>query len=409
MNIPCLKCKGSTPMKSCGRMFCPIIAKSNAMSKVAEFKQNFFGSSPAPFVGHNMYPNVFVGILSPNEPKMDVELYDAPSHWAGNNYQIQEIVNIRSTLVNSRFKSNIKDQSKFLEIGKEIGMASRPVDVEINLKSKPYFKLNSDPYNAPMGPNATLDNAKITGNPTVDTRVEKVVSDTDLKANNALTYLFGKGFNENFLTKLLSMGNLGIKKSRRLVPTRWSITATDDALSKHLLDKVKNYSESDYVVYFGNYLGNYFMVMFFPEVWSYELFEMYAPKAEWNTSSTFQHMTDYEGYNGRKTYADNCGGGYYAARLPIVEKLEKVKRQSSVLVLRFITGEYAAPLGVWVVRETMRKTLANSPMQFASKEVMISYVVKLVKSKFNYNVENLLKESVLLNNIKIQQKLTKFL
>ena len=34
--------------------------------------------------------------------------------------------------------------------------------------------------------------------------------------------------------------------------------------------------------------------------------------------------TDYEPYTGRKTYAENCVGGYYAARLPILEKLKDI-------------------------------------------------------------------------------------
>ena len=133
-----------------------------------------------------------------------------------------------------------------------------------------------------------------------------------------------------------------------------------------------------------------------------------APKAEWNISDEYRFMTDYEPYEGRKTYAENCGGGFYAAKLPILEKLSKLKRQSSVLALRFITGEYAVPLGVWVVREAVRKTMNTKPLEFASKELMLKYVKHLVYKKFNYNVENLLKQSILLKELKVQKKLTQF-
>src|SRR3989338_945039 len=280
MNIPCIKCKGVTPMQSCGRAFCPVIAKAEALFKVKDSlpKEDFFGSSPAPFVGHNFYPNLYVGILSPPEQKEDAWLYDAPRHWAEQNFQIPEIVGYRSALINSMFRSNIKDQNKLIQISQEIGMASKPVDVEINLKDKPRFKLSTDAYHAPMGPNARLKKAAITENPKIDYKVDKVVSDTDLKANEALIYLYKHHFDENFLTKLLSVGNLGLKYNRKLVPTRWSITATDDALAKHLAKQIKQYNESDYYAYFGSYLGNYFIVLFFPEVWGYELFETYMPK-----------------------------------------------------------------------------------------------------------------------------------
>ena len=120
-------------------------------------------------------------------------------------------------------------------------------------------------------------------------------------------------------------------------------------------------------------------------------------------------MTDYESYEERKTYAENCGGGYYAARLPIVEKLHNLKRQASVLTLRFITGEYAVPLGVWVVRESVRKALSFKPLEFGSEELMLKYAKHLVKKKFNYDLDMLLKESILLRKLKNQTKLVNFL
>ena len=146
----------------------------------------------------------------------------------------------------------------------------------------------------------------------------------------------------------------------------------------------------------------------FPEPWSYELFEMYMPRAEWNITNEIQFMTDYESYSGRKEYAENCGGGYYSVRLAVLERLKEIKKQASVLALRFITGEYAVPLGVWVTREAARKALKNKPIEFASKELMVEYTKKLAKKKFGYDLGDLLKNSILLRNINTQMKLQVF-
>ena len=404
----CLKCKGRG---FCGRSFCPIYAKSQAIFKIEKMldKSDFSSSSPAPFVGHYGYPNVNVGILSPVKLEEDAELYDAPKYWAEHNFEIPKIVDLRSSLINSRFKIEVKKQNKFLDISKEVGMASKPVDVELSLDEKPRFKLKVDSYNAPMGPNAKLKNAKITSNPKISKHVEKVVDDIDLKARNAILYLHKQDFDENFLTKLLSVGNIGLKKDRKLVPTRWSITATDDMIAKELIAKIKDCKQADYLAFFGSYLGNYYLILLFPEPWSYELFETYMPKSSWNVDENINYTTDYEPYHGRKTYAENCAGGYYAARLSIAEKLEKMKKQSSVLALRFITREYAVPLGVWVVREAVRKTMKNRPIEFASKELMLNYASALVKKKFGYDLKNILRNSILLRNIKHQTKLNNFL
>jgi len=408
MNINCIKCKGRG---YCGRSYCPHIIKSEARFKVSSKldKEDFTGSSVSPFVGRFGYPYVNVGILAPPEVKEDAWLLDSPKHWSAENFQIDRIIDFRSSLINSRFTANVKQMDKMLEISQEVGLSSKPVDVEFNLEKKPVFRITADSFMAPTGPNAKLRKATVASNPKIDARVDRVYSDYDFKANEAVWSLYEKGFDENFLSKILSIGTIGVKKDRKLVPTRWSITATDDLIAKNLIKEVKDYSVGNYTAYFGSYLGNYYLVLMFPEVWSYELFEMYSPKASWNVSDSFQFTTDYEDYYGRKNYASNCAGGYYSVRLAVLEKLREMRRQGAVLVLRFITGEYYAPLGVFVTREAARKSLSSKPIEFSSKELMLEYCRKLVRKKFGYNVDSVLGSSLLLKNMKEQRKLSGFI
>ncbi len=407
MKILCVKCKGR---RFCGRSFCPIISKSESMFRVEKLvEKDFYGSSPSPFIGHYGYPFLNVGILSPPYIAEDAWRYDAPKFWSSNDYKIPELVDLRSSLVNSRFNINIKQHNKFLDIAQEVGMASKPVDLEINLKKKPRFFVNLNSITPPMGPNASLEKIRVTENPKISQKVDKVVSDIDLKANDAILYLYKNDFDENSLSRLLSVGTLGLKKNRKLVPTRFSITAIDDMLGKNIISHIKDKPKVNYQAYFGGYLGNYYLFLFFSDVWSYELFEMYLPKASWNPSYETQYSTDYEPYGGRKDYAENCAGGYYSTRLAVTEKLEKLKQQGSVLALRFITGEYSVPLGVWVVRQASRKALESNPINFDSKEAMLNYARSLIKEKFNFDISYLIKNSILIKNVKTQYKLTQFL
>jgi DNA repair protein NreA len=407
MDVQCIKCKGRG---FCGKISCPHIINSQARLKVKESlsSKDFSGSSPTPFIGRVGYPKLNVGILSPAVINQDVWEYDAPRYWANNNLEIPKIVDYRSALINSRFQVHAHDSNKMLDIAQEIGMASKPVDVEVNLEEKPQFRLNSDSITAPTGPNASLINAKITSNTKIDFKVDKVVSDIDLKSKDALSYLYNNNFDENFLSKILSVGTLGLKKNRHLVPTRWSITATDDTLGKILINDIKDFKQTDYLAYFGGYIGNYYLILTFPSNWSYELFEMYAPKASWNTSNEVQYTTDYEDCFGRRTYAEETAGGYYACRLPILEKLKLIKRQGNVLALRFITGEYSVPLGVWVCREATRKSMSVKPLEFSSKELMLEYAKKLAMKKFGVDLNKILDKSKLLYRLKTQVSLKNF-
>ena len=387
----CIYCKGTHKYEDC-----PQWHKSLALYKIKNKlnSSDFSGSAPAPFIGRFGYPEVNVGILAPPEISKEAWLYDAPKYWSEKNYNISEVIGLRGSLVNSNFKSNVKllENSRLLEVVKEVGMASNPVDVEVLLKEKPAFNLKLDAYTAPRGPNAKLQKIEVTSNPKIHTKVQRFTDDNDILAKDVMLNLHSHGFDENFLTKLLSVGVLGLKQNKKLVPTRWSITATDDMLGKNLISNVREFEKGDYCSYFGSYLGNYYIVLMFPHNWSYELFE--------TSLETKGTTTDYESFEGRKNYAQNCVGGYYTVRLAVAEKLKELKRQNSVLVLRFITNEYTLPLGVWVTREATRKTLSNKPIKFASKELMLTYAKNLINKKFGFDISDILNQSLVLKGLK---------
>ena len=396
MNIQCLKCKGRN---LCGRAHCPVREKIASQKKVnLNSKQEYFGEAPNVFVGKYGYPNVNVGMLSTEH----YDNHDAPLKWSAEDYGIQQVIDLRTALVNSNFKANVKSFSdRYMEMTQEVSLAAKPVDVEISLNKKPNFSLSFNQDTMPHGPSVKLEKARVTENVKVPWKVEKAVSDTDLKAKDAVLGL-RKNFDEHYLTKILSVGNLGIGKNRKLVPTRWSITAVDDMVGKDMIADVKQCRHGDYMAWFGSYLGNYYVVLMFPDVWRYELFET-------SVGEKVMFGSDFEGYDGRKEYAHNTAGGYYAARHAVLERLTGLRRQASVLCLRFITNDYWAPLGVWVVREATRNAMKAKPIVFDDKELMLRYAKALVKKKFGFDLERLYSQSKLLKEMGDQTKLKAFL
>ena len=137
------------PLFNCGKINCPICAKAYSQIRIKNriIKENFSTEGVAPFIGRYGYPSINIGLLAPPEEKDDTWLYDAPKYWAVNNFQIPKIIDFRSSLINSRNKINVKGRDKFLELNQEVSMASSPVDVDINLKNKPHFRISYDNYN----------------------------------------------------------------------------------------------------------------------------------------------------------------------------------------------------------------------------------------------------------------------
>ncbi len=382
--------------------------KYNQFRNVSKLDSN---SPPSVFIGSKLkYPLVNVGIISPLQREDNAWIYDDAKYWANNNFQINDVLNLRNSLLNSRFQSNVSDSrtnNKFVEIAKEIAISSQPVDLEIELKSKLNLNREKDKVLAPHGMKAGLKQAKIIGNVKVHQKVDKVMND-EIKSGEGISILYKNGFDEYTLSKILSVGVLGLKKNKRLVPTRWSITATDDTICKQLLKKVRDYPIiENYELFFGEFLGNCYLIMLFPYVFSYELFELYSPGSSWNPGKEIKASTDYEDYHGRKEYAYNTVGGYYASRLPIVEYLNSIKKQASVLVMRLETPSYWAALGVWVVRESVRKALANK-MSFTDEKELIESAKKVGKIKYNFDFSFLFKKSKLLLEKREQKSLKEF-
>jgi len=378
------------------------------LSKIQQLNSN---SPPSIFIGSKLkYPLVNVGILSPLERDENAWVYDSEPYWAKENFKIEEVVKLRNSLLNSRFQSKVSDarlNKRFVEIAKEIAIASNPVDIEIQLKNRVRTGREKDRVLKPIGMAAPLKMAKISGNVKVERKIDKVIND-DLKASKSIEYLYKNNFNEYVLNKILSVGVLGMKKNKKLVPTRWSITATDDTIGKFLLNSVRDYKWiENYEFFFGEFMGNQYLIMLFPGVWSFELFELYFPGSSWNPSDEIKASTDYENFYGRKEYAFNTAGGYYATRLPILEMLNARKIQAGVLAIRLETPSYWAALGVWVVRESVRKSLGllGKGMRFNSEDELMESAKKVGKIKYGFDCSSLLKKSKLLNEVKTQKNL----
>ncbi len=403
----CLFCRGSRML--CGKTRCPAMARLYSLLKVRKLvdTDRIFGSSPpGVFIGRIGYPHVYAGPLVP--PVLgDTSLFDMPEKWIGKT--IDEIVNFRVGLVRGKFRVNVKkpyDNEYFLNRTLEIALARESVDTEVTFKKKPSASFFFDDEVQPMGPSAPLLKIEVE-NAKIDRRIEKAYGDTDLRAEEALLDLYTNGIPVSKIQRAFSVGAFGIKRQRRMVPTRWSITAVDSTISRRLIeDKVKDKPEiSEYRVYSFNYLGNRFVILLMPTKWMYEWIEAWYPGTLWNPKGESIAMgSDWEGYWGRKTYA-SLGGCYYAVRLAVAEFLSNEGRQAGVIAMREIHPSFIMPLGVWINRECVREAFKHECEKFNTLNEALTYI----SSKFFIPIEEWVKTSFLLKDALYQERITKYL
>ncbi|PKL59952.1 MAG: hypothetical protein CVV33_05195 [Methanomicrobiales archaeon HGW-Methanomicrobiales-4] len=339
----CISCKGKG---LCGRDHCPVTARFHAQLKTLP-KAEYIGTAPSIFIGSHNFPQVSAGpLLTPDA--------DHPPDWMNRNLSIEEIVGIRAqtiraTTVPHRYEENLQ----------EIALSSVPLGVETAFERPVSFNLRFDGMVAPMGMTGNLQSFDLLDNANVARIVDRITSDTDLPAAGACRELDAGGTDTYRIISLMSAGLLGTEKNRHLVPTRWAITAVDDTIGKELKQNVFRFPAYNQIsLFFAEKFGNAIAVILLPGDWQYEMIEIWGSQSLW-AGGKEQIVVDGEGRT--KSGYSPITGAYYSARLAVLEHLTEIRRNARVVVIRWITSEYWAPLGTWVIREVTRQAMATPP------------------------------------------------
>jgi DNA repair protein NreA len=324
-------------------------------------------SPPSVFVGQYGYPKVSIGpMVPPNIHGNTSSILDSPERWVGKT--LNEILDYRLSLVRGLNSINIDDlENRFILSLQELTMSSKPAESEVDFHKIPTFHQSSLLSNqnndlnqefTPFGPQAEIKSFKLSSSTSTNKKIDNMYSDTTVKATDAVIDLYNNGIEISQINKVLSLGMLGRKNKRHLVPTRWSISATDDIISSYLVKKIELYQSIDkFEVIKYNHFSNYYSIIFIPsDVWSFEMVEAWYDQ---NNVNKFFLESDYEDATGLDHYP-RIAGAYFAAKLGVLEYLtSSKKRKCSVLILREIRPEYLVPLGVWQIREGIRDALRS--------------------------------------------------
>jgi len=327
-------------------------------------------SPPSVFVGSYGYPKVSVGPMVP-PIHGDTTLLDSPELWVGKS--LEEIVNFRLSLIRGIKNISINEPNgRYIENLHEVAMSSRPIDSELQFYKNPKPVASIDGESAPFGPVGEVASAKFSSTSS-DKSIQRAYYDHDLKAQDAVVSLYNRGIEISKIQKCFSVGMFG--KKRKLVPTKWSITATDSIIAESLVSEILEFDLIDSCrVFSHDHLGNLFSVVLFPHRWLFENQEA------WHTGNGIGFGSDIEDAKGID-HPPVTAGAFFAAKLGVAEYLLEKKCQASALVLREIRPEYAVPVGVWQIREAIRSAMKNEPyiaenfddgVTFAAKRMSVS-------------------------------------
>ncbi len=387
----CVDCKGTKLL--CGLGKCPIL-ETLSLEVQAEIPRttHLFGEAPQVFIGSRTYPWVnSSNVVLPAESTVKAEIFSNPKQWLS--LPLPMLLDIRFSSIRGerslradRFQTN-----RFVEAMQEIALSVKPLDVEVVLARLPRPVEQVDAISSPLGPVAPAIKTSVVDNPMIPRKVDNILDEENRMSHDQIAELFWQGFDVYYIQQVFSVGLTGRREHRKLVPTRWSITAVDDSLGKELLPIITSLPENSEIrLYHNVLLDNYYWIAILPGKWAFEHFEAWMPgsiftlgKNNWKITRDGEGFTSKEQKKTRWRYSQQAGG-YYAARLAIMEFLvNNLKKQSAVLAIREIGPHYIIPVGVVQVRENVRSALSGNFETFETKKELIEYLKPRLRAPFH--------------------------
>ena len=381
----CIECRGTKGL--CGIDPCPLLSEVRSRLPVSEASKVVEVSGPSPpsmFVGRYGYPDVRAGLtasLSPDEGFSETTEGD-PAEMFGR--PLEEVAARHAGLITGGRRMDVSSAVSpdlVLEATQLVAKSSSSVEIELDFArpvavgGNPTF----DSMSTPLGPAGEVVRAEVIGNAKISRKIDSITDEVDVLASEAMGELVDSGTGEAQISRMLSSGLLGREESRKLVPTRWGITATDDTLGKRLWDRVRILPSLDKVLVFeAEYLDNRFHVVLTPGSWAFHMMEAWTGGSLWSESGRV--LGDWEEGVPRTKYASRVTGAYYSARLGVLEYLESIGRSGACLIWRDIGPGYWAPVGVWLIRETVREALRGKGRKFDSLDAAIGFMSDRVSS-----------------------------
>jgi hypothetical protein len=322
---------------------------------------------------------------------------DTPESWIPSRISQEEIIGYRLHLVRGKHQVDVGDlDHRLVQTLQEISLSSASIDSEVVFEGVPRGTSFTGGEHTPYGPSASLERMDI-GNVQWHRDLEKVYYDTDLKARDAVIDLHRKEVPFSSIQKAFSVGTMGNGRGRKLVPTRWSITACDSTIANHLLSEVKTYPVIDtcQVREFSS-LNNRYVVILVPTPWQYEWTEAFLHILGYEEMV----FSDHEGMKGKSEYS-SVGGCYYSCKMAVLEALYRERKQAGVIVLREAHRGYV-PLGVFNVRENVRSAMFQSPREYED----LRTALQSTQAGFSLSLPRFIEESAMLRRLLVEQQAT---
>jgi hypothetical protein len=361
----CYSCKGDLLL--CNYRRCPILTRTVLPIKgLPDIEMVMAGPTHSLYVDWFGYPEVKLGPMISTNSDLAEKATD-PSAWYG--LTLEQVLALRSQVVQAQTLHDVENLDRFIENLQEIALSIKPVEAELRFRNKPETSMMFSSVCEPIGPTGDLEYMKLSGNPSVPSRVDQEIS-SKTQALDAIWNLYNEGFDIYYLQRLIAAGVFNEGRKKAIMPTSWAIPSVDKHIGNCLADTISQYPSLKVCrVFSTSYLGNHYEILLLPGDWRFEYFETWAPNTLWTLAYARPAIyQDFEGYSIGTEHMRKGNGSYAAIRFAVLEQLAKMGMSGTAIVFREVASDYSLPLGVWHVREAVRHAFEATPDAYDAVE-----------------------------------------
>lgn len=347
-------------------------------------KDNFNGiTPPSNLVTVKKYPILNLGVLA-SEETVNLNIED-PSYLATKNYSFEDIIKHKSLLINFYTPVSAYDvkDNKFYEKVLEISQSIKSLDIEVKIKKIFEERFHTKIFSF-FGFKGKIEQLSINDNPKIPNILYEI---SEISAKEGVVKLYESNFSDYYISRLFSLGFFGYSINRKLVPSKWSITAVQRIIEEKINREIKDFKIiSSYFLSQNRIYGNDLYGIIFPGNGEVEMLEVLMPGSAYNREGNYPIIGK-----------DSESGGYYAVRLSFKEFLRMNKFRANLLLIRVVTNEYKFPLGSWVLREGTKIMFKKKIEIYSSMNEILNHLNNIFWNKYNMTIFKIIKNSEIIN------------
>lgn len=346
-------------------------------------------SPPGLYVETTRYPILQAGILASTEPLEWLSIYDHPESWRG--MDRETILSMRRHLYSLVLPIDAREMQPkdHIETLQTISLSVAPVALGVEVGTLPPRHLGSQfGSQLPTSPVVNVRSLEILSNPEIS-KVAERITEKDIPAADAIWQLLDYEYSLEQVVRLMSIGLLGRKKNRRIIPMRSAYKAVIDSfIDRSIMELIDRPYTDDIQLYLGRVCNDSFTIVIRPGEPRVDYLKIEDYESGCTRGTSFE-STDIPTTDAKTSiYADH-------ARFSAYRHMLADAKQSHIIIFHHSNQQRNRILGPWVIRAGVQEALQSSHVSIDD----VSSLPAILDSILKPTLSSWAKETPLLSRI----------